>query len=90
MEPWSDEDSTEGQRRERKFEYITGFKSHFIRGKHKTYETHTVTRSMEGKVYVLESKTTVPTLPVGDSMYTLIQYCFRLEKQTEFFPASDV
>ena len=48
-----------------------------------------MTRSVEGKVYALESKATVPTLPVGDSMYTLIQYCFTSRnKETSFLQAT--
>ncbi len=54
-----------------------GFKSHFIRGKHTTYETHTVPAAEQGKIYVLVNETKVPTLPVGDCMHTVIQYVNR-------------
>mmetsp|Transcript_5398 Transcript_5398/g.9742 ORF Transcript_5398/g.9742 Transcript_5398/m.9742 type:complete len:994 (-) Transcript_5398:50-3031(-) len=74
---------------ERSNEYITGFKSSFIRGKHKTLETHTVTLAKEGIAYVLENKARVPTLPIGDCMYTVIQYCFAARnKKSAYLQAS--
>ena len=42
---WS---ASKGEGRERESTYITGFKSSFIRGKHKTYETHRVVLEPEG------------------------------------------
>ena len=85
---WSNTEEKSRQR-ERNFEYITGFKSHFIRGKHKTYETHLVTLSLEGKAYAMQCEAKVPTIPVGDCMYTVIQYCFgKKTKTTSFLQAT--
>ena len=69
--------------------YITGFKSSFIRGKHKTYETHTITLSEAASVHCLEVKAKVPTLPIGDCMYTVVQYCFaRRDASSSFLRSS--
>jgi len=89
MQAWDKDKGGDGVM-QRKCQYITGFKSHFIRGKHTTYETHTATVAEEGKTYVLVNETRVPTLPVGDCMHTVIQYCFAASKnkQSSFLRAS--
>ena len=70
---WS---ASKGEGRERESTYITGFKSSFIRGKHKTYETHRVVLEPEGGAsFAMEVSARVPTLPIGDCMRTVVQYC---------------